>query len=106
MATLSDKIRVAVIKLRNIRNDNPKVKLSVDDISNIREGIQDNNIVNFIYTRQSDGRTGLYQGVEPYEISGGTFWGFHKKHGTIHNFRLSRIKNVRKTNVKFEKREF
>jgi hypothetical protein len=54
MATLSDKIRVAVIKLRNIRNDNPKVKLSVDDISNIREGIQDNNIVNFIYTRQSE----------------------------------------------------
>jgi len=102
-----DFVKTFLVKIKNLKTQGePRVRLTANDVGNIREGIEDDKIVNFVYTRERDGKTGLYRGVEPYEVSGDVFWGFHKKHDSIHSFKLARMRGVKKTKVKFEKREF
>lgn len=77
-----------------------------EEVGTLRKGVNEGRLVNFIYTPVRDGKTRLYRGVEPYEIKGGYFWGWHRKHNSIHKFRLERLRSPRVTKVDFDPREF
>ena len=106
MSKLQALISLIDIKVRNKLGENHPSTITFSDVKNVRDGIRDSRTVSFDYTRKYDGNTKKYLGIEPYEVKKGLFYGFHKRHGAIHSFKMNRISKVILHKTEFEKRKF